>query len=67
MVSDEEIAEAGRFHLFRMKLVVEPSASTGLAALRRLAPELQGRRVGVILSGGNTDFRWLCRSLGEEA
>ena len=44
-----------------MKLVVEPSGATGLAALRKVAPEIHGMKVGVVISGGNTDFRWLDR------
>ncbi len=47
------------FIVQRMKLVVEPSAATGLAVVRRLADELRGKRVGVVLSGGNTDFAWM--------
>ncbi|MCA8952544.1 MAG: pyridoxal-phosphate dependent enzyme [Planctomycetes bacterium] len=58
-VSEDEIVAAGRFFLERMKIVVEPSAATVLAAMGRIARELSGRRVGVVLSGGNTDFRWL--------
>ena len=58
-VSERAILEAGRFVLQRMKLVIEPSAATVLAALRRRADEVRGRRVGAILSGGNTDFAWL--------
>ena len=50
---------AALFHLERMKLVVEPSGAVGLAALRTIAGELAGLRVAVIISGGNTDFRWL--------
>jgi len=60
-VTEEAIAEAARFHLERMKLVVEPSGATGLAALRAIVPEIYGMKVGVIISGGNTDFRWLAR------
>ena len=60
-VTEEAIAEAARFHLERMKLVVEPSGATGLAALRAMVPEIYGMKVGVIISGGNTDFRWLAR------
>lgn len=60
-VSEREIVEACRFVLERLKLVIEPSAATVLAAIRTLASELGGRRVGAILSGGNTDFRWLER------
>lgn len=56
-VDEAAIIEAARFHLDRMKLVVEPSGATTLAALRQL--EVAGQRVGVIISGGNTDFGWL--------
>jgi threonine dehydratase len=60
-VTEEAIVEAARFHLERMKLVVEPSGATALAALRRITPEIHGMKVGVVISGGNTDFRWLDR------
>jgi threonine dehydratase len=40
----------------RMKLVVEPSAVVPLAALLTRRDEVPGRRVGVILSGGNVDL-----------
>jgi threonine dehydratase len=59
LVDEEEIRWAARFHLERMKLVVEPSGATCLAALRRVAADWMGRRIGIILSGGNTDFSWL--------
>jgi threonine dehydratase len=53
-VSDEEIVAAMRFLFERMKLVVEPSGATGVAAL--LAGRVTGaQRVGVIVSGGNVD------------
>jgi threonine dehydratase/serine racemase len=58
-VSEAQIVEAARFFLERMKLVVEPSGAVGLAAVQRMAVE--GHRVGVIVSGGNTDFMWLER------
>ena len=58
-VTESSIVQAARFILERMKLVVEPSAATALAAIRRCAGELHGKRVGAILSGGNTDFSWL--------
>jgi threonine dehydratase len=56
-VDEDAIAAASRFHLERMKLVVEPSGAVALAALWQL--DLVGKRVGIIISGGNTDFRWL--------
>jgi threonine dehydratase len=58
-VSEEAILGACTFVLQRMKLVIEPSAATVVAAIRRSADELRGRRIGAILSGGNTDFAWL--------
>ncbi len=58
-VSEDDIVDSARWFLERMKIVVEPSAATVLAAMRAIAPELRGQRIGAILSGGNTDFRWL--------
>ena len=58
------MVDAARFFVERMKLVVEPSSATVLAALRGIAPELRGKRIGAILSGGNTDFAWLAPSAG---
>lgn len=54
-VSEDEIREAVRFALLRLKLVVEPSGAVVLAALLagRLPPGYQ--RIGVIVSGGNID------------
>ena len=36
--------------------VVEPTGCLGLAAARAMKDQLQGRRVGVIISGGNVDI-----------
>ncbi|MBV9440467.1 MAG: threo-3-hydroxy-L-aspartate ammonia-lyase [Candidatus Eremiobacteraeota bacterium] len=54
-VSDDEIRAAMRFAFERLKLVVEPSGASALAAL--LAGKLPdpASRVGVVLSGGNVD------------
>ncbi len=62
-VSEEAILEAALFFLQRMRIVVEPSGATVLAALRARAAELRGLRVGAVLSGGNTDFGWLAHVL----
>jgi threonine dehydratase len=51
-VTDEEIVEAMRFAVDRLKLVLEPSGATGLAAVLRGDCSGAGR-VGVLLSGGN--------------
>jgi len=58
-VGEDAIVAAGMFFLQRMKTVVEPSAATVLAAVRAMGERVRGARVGVILSGGNTDFRWM--------
>jgi threonine dehydratase len=51
-VTDAEIVEAMRFAFERVKLVLEPSGATGIAALLSGAVPSPGR-VGVVLSGGN--------------
>lgn len=58
-VTEAAILKAASFLLLRMKLVVEPSGATSLAAIRTEPERFHGRRVGVIISGGNTDFSWL--------
>ncbi len=55
-VSDLELRQAMTFLFSRMKLVVEPGGAAAAAALfARRVPGVAGRRVGVILSGGNVD------------
>lgn len=54
-VDDESIVRAMRIIWERMKIVVEPSAAVPFAALLS-ARQYAGRRVGIILSGGNVDL-----------
>jgi threonine dehydratase len=54
--TDAELVDCMRFFAERMKLVVEPTGCLGFAAARRMRDELAGKRVGVILSGGNIDL-----------
>jgi threonine dehydratase len=56
LVSEEEIKEAVRFLLSRMKILVEPSGAVAAAAAmhRKLPSDL--RSLGILLSGGNVDF-----------
>jgi threonine dehydratase len=61
LVEEEEIVRAATFFLQRMKLVVEPSAATALAAIMNNTERFAGRRVGMIISGGNTDLSWYRR------
>jgi threonine dehydratase len=55
-VSDDDLVHAMRFVWERMKLVVEPTGVLGLAAAFRGRIDVAGRRVGVIVSGGNVDL-----------
>lgn len=43
----------------RMKIIIEPSSATVLAVIRENPSEFRGRQVGLIVSGGNVDFRKL--------
>ncbi len=56
LATEEEIIAAMRHIFERMKIVVEPSAAVPLAVLLSHQLDLAGKKVGVILSGGNMDF-----------
>jgi len=55
-VSDAELVDAMRFFASRMKIVVEPTGCLGFAAARKMKEALHGKRVGVLISGGNVDI-----------
>ena len=54
-VTDAEIVAAMRFAFERLRLVLEPSGASALAALLHGKVDAGGRRTGVVLSGGNVD------------
>jgi threonine dehydratase len=54
-VSDRELVEAMRFYAERMKLFVEPTGALSLAAAYKMKAAFVGRRVGILISGGNID------------
>ena len=56
LAEEDEIVAAMRLIWQRMKLVVEPSCAVPLATILRHAEVFAGRRVGVILTGGNVDL-----------
>ncbi len=60
-VGDDDLVAAMRFVWERMKLVVEPTGVLGLAAAMKGCVEVKGRRVGVVLSGGNVDLGFAVR------
>lgn len=63
-VPDEALIDAMRFFIERMKIVVEPTGCLGAAAAFTGAAPVKGKRVGVILSGGNVDPKALAGWLG---
>ena len=56
LVSDGELVETMTWMLERMKVLVEPSGVAGAAAVRHRKADFRGRKVGVVLSGGNVDL-----------
>lgn len=55
-VSEESIVEAMRMIWERMKIIIEPSSAVPLAAILEKKVDVQGKKVGIILSGGNLDL-----------
>ncbi len=58
-VTEEQIISAMRLVWERMKLVVEPSGVVPLAAVLAAPEKFRGRRVGIVLTGGNVDLEKL--------
>jgi threo-3-hydroxy-L-aspartate ammonia-lyase len=63
-VSDAQLVTAMQFFAERMKLVVEPTGALGAAAAFAGRAQIVGRRVGVIISGGNIDLPRYARLIG---
>ena len=63
--TDGELVEAMRFFAERMKMVVEPTGCLGFAAARRLGKDaLAGKRIGIVISGGNVDLSRFAELVG---
>ncbi|YAL82121.1 threo-3-hydroxy-L-aspartate ammonia-lyase [Dermacoccaceae bacterium W4C1] len=56
-VSDDQIVSAMKVLASSFKIVVEPTAALGLAALMARPEQVPGARVGIVVSGGNVDLR----------
>ncbi|MBN3581227.1 pyridoxal-phosphate dependent enzyme [Algoriphagus aestuarii] len=56
LATDPQIIEAMRLIYERMKIVIEPSCAVPLAALLANQDRFAGKKVGIILSGGNVDL-----------
>jgi threonine dehydratase len=56
-VEEHEIIAAMKLIWERMKIVVEPSSAVAFAAVLREKEKFRGKKVGIIISGGNVDLR----------
>lgn len=54
--TDEELISAMQFYAQRMKIIVEPTGCLSLAAARQFGDKLKGKKIGIIISGGNVDI-----------
>jgi threonine dehydratase len=55
--TDAQLVAAMRFFAERMKIVVEPTGCLSFAAAHALKEQVQGKRVGILISGGNVDIK----------
>ena len=63
--TDEQLVQALRFFAERMKIVVEPTGALAFAGARNGSVDVRGKRVGVLISGGNVDLPRYARFLAE--
>jgi len=62
-VTDEELLKWMFFLWERMKLVVEPTGALAASALLQGKIDAKGKKVGIVISGGNVDLAWAARQL----
>ncbi|WP_175946328.1 threo-3-hydroxy-L-aspartate ammonia-lyase [Burkholderia pyrrocinia] len=65
--TDAELVDCMGFFATRMKIVVEPTGCLAFAAVRRMKDQVQGKRVGVVISGGNVDLENFCALVSASA
>jgi threonine dehydratase len=63
-VDDRDLLAAMLYLWERMKIVVEPTGALGAAGLFADGDGVAGKRVGVVISGGNVDLQAVCRLIG---
>ncbi len=56
-VSEKAIIESMRLIYERMKIVIEPSSAVPLAAILENKADIEGKKTGIIISGGNLDLK----------
>ncbi|MBN3818306.1 threo-3-hydroxy-L-aspartate ammonia-lyase [Paraburkholderia sp. Se-20369] len=65
--TDAQLIDCMRFFAIRMKILVEPTGCLGLAAARQMKDQLKGKRIGVVISGGNVDLEKFCALVAQPA
>jgi threo-3-hydroxy-L-aspartate ammonia-lyase len=63
--TDEQLVDCMHFFAERMKMIVEPTGALGFAAARFAGIDLRGKRVGVLISGGNVDIPTFTKLLSD--
>ena len=63
--TDEQLVQALRFFAERMKIVVEPTGALAFAGAHHGGVDLRGKRVGIVISGGNVDLARYARFLAD--
>ncbi|MBQ0212939.1 threo-3-hydroxy-L-aspartate ammonia-lyase [Proteus vulgaris] len=63
--TDEELISTMQFYAQRMKIIVEPTGCLSLAAARQFSDKLKGKKIGIIISGGNVDIAQYGRFLAQ--
>ena len=64
-VSDGALVRTMQFIWSRMKLVIEPTGVLAAAAVLEKVVDVDGKRVGILVSGGNVDLKWACEMFGQ--
>jgi threonine dehydratase len=63
-VTDAQLVETMKFFAERMKMIVEPTGCLGAAAALHGAVPVEGKKVGILISGGNVDLARFAKLVG---
>lgn len=62
--TDDQLVQCMRFFAERMKMIVEPTGCLGFAGARWGGADIAGKRVGIVISGGNVDLARFAQLVG---
>ena len=62
--TDDQLVKSMKFCAERMKMVIEPTGCLGLAGAEHCGLSLKGKKVGVLISGGNVDLQRFSKLIG---